>query len=83
MGSASCFLQTPVSGFALALLALSFRPVTADVLVSLLASTRSSSAPCRAHLCSRLFHARLRRFTDPFMQRAPANRSTANRSLPL
>jgi hypothetical protein len=37
MGSASCFLQTPVSGFALALLALSFRPVTADVLVSLLA----------------------------------------------
>ncbi len=30
MGSASCFLQTPVSGCALALLALSFRPVTAD-----------------------------------------------------
>jgi hypothetical protein len=30
MGSASCFLQTPISGRALALLALSFRPVTAD-----------------------------------------------------
>jgi len=64
MGSASCFLQTPVSGFALALLALSFRPVTAVVLVSLLAFTRSSSAPCRAHLCSRLFHARLRPLKD-------------------
>jgi len=59
MGSASCFLRTPVSGFALALLASSFRPVTANVLVSLLASTRSSSAPCRAHLsaacCARGF----------------------------
>ncbi len=29
MGSASCFLQTPISGYALALLALPFRPVTA------------------------------------------------------
>jgi len=29
MGSASCFLQTPISGRALALLALPFRPVTA------------------------------------------------------
>jgi hypothetical protein len=37
MGSAAGFLQTPVSRFALALLALSFRPVTADVLISLLA----------------------------------------------
>jgi hypothetical protein len=33
MDSASCFLQTPVSGYALALLALSFRPVTADLLL--------------------------------------------------
>ena len=30
IGFASCFLQTPISGYALALLALSFRPVTAD-----------------------------------------------------
>jgi hypothetical protein len=28
MGSASCFLQTSISGYALALLALPFRPVT-------------------------------------------------------
>jgi len=49
MGSASGFLQTLVSGFALALFALPFRPATAGVLVSLLAPTRSSSVPCRAH----------------------------------
>ena len=33
MGSASCFLQTLISGHALALLALPFRPVTADSLL--------------------------------------------------
>ena len=33
MGSASCFLQTPISGHALALLALPFRPVTASPLL--------------------------------------------------
>jgi hypothetical protein len=53
MDSASCFLQAPVSGNTLALLALPFRPVTAGVL--LLPATpsyarSSANASCQAHV---------------------------------
>ena len=73
MGSASCFLQTPVSGFALALLAWPFRPVTAGVLVSLLAFTRSSSAPCRAHIKDRSILSRLCPIAEASQTRSSKN----------
>ncbi len=48
-GSASCFLQTSISGHALALLASSFRPVTADPLSQLSPGT-PACASCQAHV---------------------------------